>query len=125
MPGGMGDCAAMPRPLAKMEINSSQSTAMEIAWRSFLAFSGLQGESLRLSPLPLGEGLGDGALFEFSHAPPTTGSSQLNPRYMVEVATEVESAMPCLFIASVTLASPLTLTCTAWSKLSELMPEAS
>ena len=94
----MGDWAAMPRPLAKMEMNSSQSTAMAIAWRNFLALSEL---------------------------PPTTGSSQLKPMYMVEVDTEVESVMPCAFISSVTFASPPTFTCTAWSKLSELMPEAS
>ena len=57
--------------------------------------------------------------------PPTTGSSQLKPVYMVEVATAVDSLMPCACIWSVTDASLPTLTCTAWSKLSELMPEAS
>src|SRR4030067_732074 len=31
MPGGIGDCAAMPRPLAKIETNSSKSTAIAIA----------------------------------------------------------------------------------------------
>src|SRR3989338_1141921 len=51
MPGGIGDCAAMPRPLAKMEMNSSKSTAMAMAWRRLRALSELQCESLRLSPL--------------------------------------------------------------------------
>ena len=60
----MGDCALMPRPLAKMEMNSSKSTAIEIARRSLVARS---------------------------LDPPTTGSSQLNPMYEVEVATEVDS----------------------------------
>src|SRR3989338_99013 len=145
MPGGIGDCAAMPRPLAKMEMNSSKSTAMAMAWRRLRALSELQCESLRLSPLmellairlgwdttpakslviPSGEGWGGGASTGLAHTSPTTGSSQLKPVYMVEVDTAVDRLMPCAFISLVTAASPPTATCTAWSKLSELMPEAS
>ena len=39
IPGGIGPCAGMPRPLAKIEMNSSQSSAMEMAWRNFFARS--------------------------------------------------------------------------------------
>jgi hypothetical protein len=45
--------------------------------------------------------------------------------YMVEVDTEVCSRMPCTLMSSLRLTSPVWPNCTAWSKESELMPEAS
>jgi hypothetical protein len=39
-------------------------------------------------------------------APPTSGSSQLKPMYMLEVATEVVSTMPCAFMPSDSVISP-------------------
>jgi len=41
MPGGIGPWAATPRPLRKIEIISSKSSAMEMAWRSLRARSEL------------------------------------------------------------------------------------
>ena len=52
IPGGSGPCAGMPRPLAKIEMNSSWSIAIATAWRSLACVSA---------------------------SPPTTGSSRLKP----------------------------------------------
>ena len=60
-------------------MNSSQSTAIEIAWRS-----------LRVR----------------SELPPTVESSQLKPRYRIVVSTEVRSRMPRCSISGVRPASP-------------------
>jgi hypothetical protein len=79
------------------------STAIEIACRSLRA---------RAAPAP-------------PCAPPTTGSSQLKPTYSSEVATEVRRSMPRRRISGVSAASPPADTRTAWSKLSEPMPELS
>ena len=64
-------------------MNSSWSMAIEMAWRSLRARS---------------------------ESPPTTGSSMLKPMYMMLVATEVCSWMPCFSIAGVSCASPLPVT---------------
>ena len=49
----------------------------------------------------------------------------LKPMYQLLAATEVFSSMPLAAISGVKATSPRTPVCTAWSKLSELMPEAS
>ena len=49
----------------------------------------------------------------------------MKPMYMVEVDTEVLSRMPCRCISSVRVTSPPLPTCTAWSKESDEIPEAS
>ena len=72
-------------------MNSSQSMAMAMAWRS-----------LRVR----------------SDEPPTTPSSQLTPRYRIVVSTEVRRRMPLFCISSVSPTSPSTDTRTAWSKVS-------
>ena len=60
-----------------------------------------------------------------SDVPPSVGSSALKPMYMVEVETEVDRRMPCRVMSSVSVTSPLPATCTAWSKASEEIPDAS
>jgi hypothetical protein len=45
--------------------------------------------------------------------------------YMMLVATEVCSRMPCASMAGVSWASPLPLTRITWSKVSEVIPDAS
>src|SRR3989338_3138605 len=105
MPGGIGDWAAMPRPLAKMETYSSKSTAIAIAWRSLRERSYLPRQVCASSPCmdgadwrQLPQSAGFASNVSQPPPPPKTGSSQLKPVYIVEVATEVERVMPCAFI---------------------------
>jgi hypothetical protein len=44
--------------------------------------------------------------------------------YMLDVATDVVSTMPCARMSSDSVISPA-LTCTAWSKASDEIPDAS
>ena len=58
----------------------------------------------------------------FGSAPPITGSSQLKPMYMLDVATEVVSTMPWAFIDSDSVISPALTEKLARSRVSRSLP---
>ena len=57
--------------------------------------------------------------------PPTTASFQLKPRYRMVVVTAVRSDIPRFSISGVSAVSPSMEMRTAWSKLSEPIPDTS
>ena len=80
MPPGSGPIAVSPPFFGKMRLYSSQSIAIDSAWRSLRFLACCSG----VSPLP------------------TTGSSQLKPRYQLEMSTVRGSWKPFSVYSRVT-----------------------